>query len=82
MKVRDLGDFNGLIGREPSEVANIVSNITPQRGFRDMTRTLTTLSQPQETMTGFKMLGLNRTHDTLEKYPREIPAHKYTTILV
>ena len=28
--------------------------------------TLTTLSQPQETITGFIKLGLNRTHETLE----------------
>lgn len=30
--------------------------------------TLTTLSQPQETMTGFMTLGLKRTHETLGNY--------------
>ena len=29
--------------------------------------TLTTLSQPHDTMTGFNTLGLNRTHDTLQR---------------
>jgi hypothetical protein len=33
---------------------------------RRVTQTFTTLSQPQETITGLLELGLNRTHDTLE----------------
>jgi len=60
-----------LIGLWPSEVANIyILTSCPERGCRSLpekkVRTFTTLSQPQETITGFITLGLKRTQDTLQ----------------
>jgi len=52
----------------PSEVAN-KDDITRPTTASDMNfwrmLTFTTLSHPQETITGFMTLGLKRTHDTL-----------------
>lgn len=60
---------NSLIEREPSEVANIdriTSNATEKKvGELSILLTLTTLSQPLETITGFMTFGLNLTQDTL-----------------
>ena len=40
--------------------------------------TLTTLSQPQETMTGFKTLGLKRTHDTHSVWPSSLISYLHS----
>jgi hypothetical protein len=69
--VRDLGGKCSLIERVLSEVANIFRNTSRAAGkMKRETRTLnrhtfTTLSQPQETITGFNTLGLNLTQETL-----------------
>ena len=64
---------------EPSEVANMICNITPgtHRGFCiTQILTLTYLSQPQETITAFVTFGLNRTHETLKReYERKSDIH-------
>ena len=49
---------------ESSEVANIFRCIRMDE--RERVFTLTTLSQPDDTMTGLETLGLKRTHETLE----------------
>ncbi len=55
----------------PSEVANIIDRIMRggERSGRKAEKleslTLTTLSHPQETMTGMTGLGEKRTHETL-----------------
>jgi len=70
--VRDLGGKCSLIERVLSEVANIfrdTSHAAEKGEIRTSNRhTLTTLSQPQETMTGFNTLGLNLTHETLHRW--------------
>ena len=69
--VRDLGGKCSLIERVLSEVANIFRNAScaaekmkREAGISNR-HTFTTLSQPQETMTGFNTLGLNLTQETL-----------------
>jgi len=70
--VRDLGGKCSLIERVLSEVANIfrdASHVAGKGETRTSNRhTFTTLSQPQETMTGFNTLGLNLTQETLHRW--------------